>query len=232
MKEQWKKIIINELETFYSVSSLGAVRNDSSKTLLGGSVSGNGYHMVHLRARVNKNCSVHRLVLKAFDPNPEMNDLQVNHKDGNKLNNELSNLEWSTALENMRHSYLSGLQKNEMRECFQYTLKGEFVRRFENSKSAAQELKMDYSTILRCVKEEVMHYGSFQFKSYQKSRIPEWFNLNRKEVFLYDDEGIFIKSYSSQKECAKDLQIGIASVSRYVNNKRKLKGFVLSKTAL
>ena len=54
--------------------------------------------------------TVHRIVAKSFIPNPE-NKEQVNHIDGNKQNNNISNLEWNTRSENMQHAYKTGLNK-------------------------------------------------------------------------------------------------------------------------
>lgn len=67
-----------------------------------------GYAEVVLSGKTRLNQGVHRLVALAFIPNPD-NKPQVNHKDGNKLNNSVSNLEWATRQEQMDHAISLGL---------------------------------------------------------------------------------------------------------------------------
>ena len=64
-----------------------------------------GYYRVNINGRTR---DVHRLVAEAFLGQPKPG-FEVNHKDGNKLNNHVSNLEWVTHLENVQHAYRTGL---------------------------------------------------------------------------------------------------------------------------
>jgi len=75
-------------------------------------VYGNGYYYVCLskNGKVRK-FKVNRLVAQAFIPNPD-NKPFVNHIDGDKLNNNVNNLEWCTQSENMLHAYKYGLRKS------------------------------------------------------------------------------------------------------------------------
>ena len=99
MKEEWKDI--PHFDGF-QVSNDGRVRNKHGRVLKG-SINNNGYQMVHLRTKdKNKLCTVHRLVAEAFIPNPD-NLPQINHKDENKLNNEVNNLEWCTSKYNANY---------------------------------------------------------------------------------------------------------------------------------
>jgi len=65
-----------------------------------------GYHSVTVAGKKTK---VHRLLAEAFIPNPE-NKPEVNHIDGDKTNNAVTNLEWATASENRQHAYDTGLR--------------------------------------------------------------------------------------------------------------------------
>lgn len=64
---------------------------------------------VHLfKDHKSKSFLIHRLVAETFIPNPD-NKPQINHKDGNPMNNNINNLEWVNAFENMRHAQANGL---------------------------------------------------------------------------------------------------------------------------
>lgn len=72
-----------------------------------------GYaHLSLTKDGIAKRVWLHRLVAEAFIPNPD-NLPQVNHKDGNKVNNNVENLEWCTIRDNLLHSFRTGLHPNE-----------------------------------------------------------------------------------------------------------------------
>ena len=124
MIEEWRPVA--GWEGFYEVSSLsrvrrlerkvrtcGTLRNFTFRTfparILKISIDKAGYFRADLRDGDRRaNSLVHRLVAAAFIPNPEGKP-HINHMDGVKTNNSISNLEWCTHLENMRHGYRTGL---------------------------------------------------------------------------------------------------------------------------
>ena len=106
--EEWRVYPYN---ANYEVSNVGRVRNKKRKNILSQRINYSGYYVVTLSESGSlhgRTKRVHRLVAETFITNPS-HKLEVNHLDGNKLNNNVSNLEWATPQENMNHALNNGL---------------------------------------------------------------------------------------------------------------------------
>jgi len=108
---EWKDI--EGYEARYEISTDGQVRNVKTQRVLALKNTTSGYMSIGFREignRTKTHFSVHRLVANAFVENPSSKP-QVNHVDGDKLNNDVCNLEWCTPYENTRHAIDTGLKK-------------------------------------------------------------------------------------------------------------------------
>lgn len=109
----WKSLIYNkEIFERFEVSTDGKIRNVQTHKVYKTYINKNGYLQicVSLGNRNKKKVfRVHKAVAETFIPNLESKP-EVNHKDGNKLNNCISNLEWATSSENTVHAYNTGLK--------------------------------------------------------------------------------------------------------------------------
>lgn len=115
-EEIWKDVV--GYEGIYKVSNLGNVkslhwRNSFDERIMTPHLLGRGYYFVNLRNKSKgKSKLVHRLVAQAFIPNPN-NYPCVNHKDENKLNNCVDNLEWCSYLYNNTYGKRKGIWKGK-----------------------------------------------------------------------------------------------------------------------
>ena len=136
MQEQWK--VIDEA-TNYEVSNLGNIRNRTTLQTLKGRITKSGYYQVSIKIdETGKFCNryIHRLVAQYWINNPE-NKKEVNHKDGNKTNNTIENLEWVTSSENQKHRHLIGITNTSQRRVGKFTTDGELVAEFNSIREAA-----------------------------------------------------------------------------------------------
>ena len=123
-REIWKPV--NGYDGMYEVSNHGRVRSYATyrgvkhretPRIMTGAKTLSGYHFVKFTYNGKKPCPKrHRLVAEAFIPNPE-NKPEINHVDGNKDNNHVSNLEWCTGQENKDHAIKNGLTARGVRNC-------------------------------------------------------------------------------------------------------------------
>ena len=211
MEEIWKSI-----EGFenYEVSNLGKVRNKKGKEL---KQQLNIYYHVGLYDS-NKKCykkAVHRLVAFAFIPNPDNLPI-VNHIDENKLNNIVSNLEWTSIKDNVLHSTKSHPNdlryKKASKRILQYNLAGEFIKEWNSVTEASIQLGITVSTISSCLKNKTKTSGGFQWKYFEQNYPLNINSVNGKthinnSIIQYDLNGNYIRLWNSIKDIVKEYNI-------------------------
>jgi hypothetical protein len=127
----------------YEVSTDGKVRNKTTKQILKEYIMPNGYCQITIKedsqGRFIKRY-IHRLVAEAFIQNPEYKR-EVNHKDGDKTNNNIENLEWVTSSENQKHRHSIGITKTSNRKIGMFTKEGLLIQNFDSVAEACRILK-------------------------------------------------------------------------------------------
>ena len=159
--EVWKDV--TNYEGIYQVSNTGKVKRilpNGKERLLRGKKDKDGYTEIILSKKQKKAYfRLHRLVAKAFIPNPE-NKPEVNHKDKNKQNNSVCNLEWATTVENIRHSFALG-RKVSTTPVLQFSANGELLAYFDSIKEAAQTANVKQSNISACCNSRLKTVGGY-----------------------------------------------------------------------
>lgn len=168
----------------YEVSNTGLCRRSDTKRMLGCHAYSNGYRFYHMN---NKGHLAHRVVAKAFIPNPE-NKRCVNHKDGNKNNNHVDNLEWVTYSENHKHAYdnldrvsywkgRTGKRHSTSKKVYKLDADGNVIAEFESGKAAALEQGYYARTINKAIIGKYRIYGHYyayappEPKKYHKGKL-------------------------------------------------------------
>jgi len=132
--------------------------------------SGAGYYIVDLHKNgKRKTCHLHRLLALAFIPNPEGKP-QVNHIDGNPLNNALENLEWVTPSQNVLHAYKTGLVKKiaQQRKVIHQATR----EIFPSIKAAARAFKLSYNSLKNQLNGHRKNYSGFLYYEDYQHRYP------------------------------------------------------------
>lgn len=168
MKELWKNI--QGYEGLYQISNFGRVKSFRKSTkyscqsefILKPSVANTGYAQVCLYANgTRKKFLVHRLVAGAFIPNPD-NLPQINHKDENRLNNHISNLEWCTPEYN--NAYGSAKIRaidTRSKPIEQLTYDGKVIAVYRSSRIASEITGIKKGTLIMAINKHSQCNGYF-----------------------------------------------------------------------
>ena len=151
MKEEiFKDFVYDNME--YKVGNFGTIYGTRFSRPLKQRLNGDGYLEVTMGREKGKRTTfrVHRLVATLFVPNPN-NYTEVNHKDYNRLNNCVENLEWVSSSQNKQHAYLK--VENHIsrgKKVNQYDKEGNFIKTFDSITKAAHEVGCVVSAISNC----------------------------------------------------------------------------------
>lgn len=176
---------IKGLEGYYSITKSGKVFSEprdnvpnkysKKRNEIKICISSNGY--CYFKAWINnksKHISLHRALAKTFIPNP-LNKPYINHKDGNKANNSLSNLEWVTPKENSVHAWNMGLYKYtpkywqgkfgkdhcQSKPIIQFDTEMNEIARFDSTASAVRATEIPRGSIKNALRKGCKGYGFY-----------------------------------------------------------------------
>ena len=163
--EIWRDI--DGYNGLYQISNKGRVKRllGPSERILKLWDNGRGYLRVYLtKENTSKYIRVHRLVARAFIPNPH-NLPEVNHKDENKKNNYVENLEWCDRRYNVNYG-----SRNERvsKKILQYSKSGEFIREWQGAREVERVLGIDNSHINACCRGKQKSAYGFIWKYKEK----------------------------------------------------------------
>lgn len=163
--ETWKDI--KGYEGLYQISDVGNIKNVKSGLLMKQNQKRNGYMDIALfKDGKYKYPSVHRIVAASFVSNPLFKS-EVNHIDGNKMNNSAANLEWVTRNENLKHAFESKLRENDVSNkkiiCWRKEKPKEKIF-FSSIYQAARSLKISQGNICMVCKNQRSTASGYIFR--------------------------------------------------------------------
>lgn len=178
-EEVWKDVVgyegLYRVSNYGNVISIPRLSKKRNRIYAGQKLNCTKFLTGYLNVGLSKDSittkyNVHRLVAEAFIPNPE-NKATVNHKDGNKLNNNINNLEWNTYTENNRHAFANNLIKRycgkdnkASKPVSQYTRQNIKIKDFDCIKEAARQTNTNGSSIGACCNNKRKSAGGYFWK--------------------------------------------------------------------
>lgn len=220
-------------EGIYQISSIGEIFSSYRKRLIKGWTGKAGYRTVSLwkDGKATKH-NVHVLLATTFLPNPN-NLPEVNHKDGVKLNNDLTNLEWISGSGNIRHAFTQGLTANaacidyeKVPTLLQEVLVGTPLRdicRREGIKETSSLRKLLLREAIRVGCEEHFRQGT---RIAKRSLVQE----QSHRVIQTTLQGVQIQTFASINEAARSVGKNPSAIWKAITNQRPCLGFKWEKS--
>lgn len=216
MEEEWRPV--KGYEGLYEVSNMGRVKSlHRSQGIILKQGTSHGYMKVGLHK--NGTCStkkVHRLVATAFIRNPNNYEF-VNHKDGNKKNNTVDNLEWCTRSYNMRHAYHNGLMNvdAQKKSVILYKRHGEY----ESITEAAKALNVSQTWLSTAIHNNSSIHGFIGV-------IKKDTNIGLSiPTNIYNDKLVFLGQAPSVSAAARIAKVNPGTVANCCRRKVFSKGY-------
>lgn len=228
MEEEWRPV--KGYEGLYEVSNMGRIKSlhYGEERVLKEVDDSHGYKFVNLSKQARKTKLVHRLVAEAFIPNP-MNLPVVNHLDGDKHNNCISNLEWCTSKENTNHAIKSGLMRPKLPPKPIIAYRGDkFVGTFRSITECANKLNCDRCGISNVIHGRIKTHHGFSFKLVNNDDLSQGNSSDYAVKVVAIKRAKIIKAKSSC-ELAKQLGISRSLVYRALKIGIKVKGYIIRK---
>lgn len=161
-EERWKyiteKSVPNITENMYIVSDTGKVKNAKTGRTLALVETNNGYFRVNLRLKngIGRYYLIHRIVAIEFIPVENYKDLQINHFDGHKDNNNIWNLEWVTCSQNIQHAFNHGLKTQyKGEECSYATIDNKQAEKIARMITEQKYTQQEIADFIGCSKSVV-----------------------------------------------------------------------------
>lgn len=162
--EIWKAVPIADYSEIYLISNKGRLKNIKRNKINAICLDSDGYpHYLLCNNKKRKDVTAHRLVAMAFIENP-LNLPCINHKDEDKTNNSVDNLEWCTTAYN--NSYGSRLERisNKRSQPIAQMRNGETIAVYKNSRAAEEATGISFSKIRMVCRGERKRAGGYEWK--------------------------------------------------------------------
>lgn len=225
-----KQIIVDfNISTWYYITEDGKCYNQKTGRYLKGQINKHGYfsYNITLPDGSKKRLYAHRLVAQAYIPNPN-NKKEVNHIDGNKLNNYKDNLEWVTPKENQQHALNTELRNFSHVFCFDKNKN--LIAEYKNIIEASKAVGISPSLIYQEINKEIkaLSGGFYWSKKKNLDKTISYPNMGKaKKVLQYDLKGKYITSYNSTGIAARAVHGNHSHIGECCRGKIKsYKGFI------